>query len=38
LTYDQKKELAKFRITDQPNGWFGGTVKVDWLILISAGA
>src|SRR3974390_378892 len=20
----------KFRLTDQPNGWFGGTVKVDW--------
>jgi len=23
----------KFRFTDQPNGWFGGTVKVDWPIL-----
>jgi hypothetical protein len=23
----------KFRFTDQPNGWFGNTVKVDWPIL-----
>jgi arylsulfatase A-like enzyme len=23
----------KYRLTDQPNGWFGGTVKVDWPIL-----
>ena len=23
----------KYRFTDQPNGWFGGTVKVDWPIL-----
>jgi arylsulfatase A-like enzyme len=25
----------KFRLTDQPNGWFGGTVKVDWPILVN---
>src|SRR5262244_565851 len=25
----------KFRFTDQPNGWFGGTVKVDWPILVN---
>ncbi len=23
----------KYRFVDQPNGWFGGTVKVDWPIL-----
>jgi arylsulfatase len=23
----------KYRFLDQPNGWFGGTVKVDWPIL-----
>ncbi|MGB9051038.1 MAG: arylsulfatase, partial [Pseudolabrys sp.] len=23
----------KYRFTDQPGGWFGGTVKVDWPIL-----
>jgi hypothetical protein len=23
----------KYRFTDQPNGWFGGTVHVDWPIL-----
>jgi hypothetical protein len=23
----------KYRFTDQPNGWFGGTVKVDWPVL-----
>ena len=23
----------KYRFTDQPNGWIGGTVKVDWPIL-----
>jgi hypothetical protein len=22
-----------YRFTDQPNGWFGATVKVDWPIL-----
>jgi arylsulfatase len=25
----------KYRFIDQPSGWFGGTVKVDWLILIN---
>jgi len=25
----------KYRLTDQPNGWFGGTVKVDWPILVN---
>ena len=25
----------KYRFTDQPNGWFGGTVHVDWPILAS---
>jgi arylsulfatase A-like enzyme len=25
----------KYRFTDQPNGWFGGTVKVDWPFLIN---
>jgi arylsulfatase len=25
----------KYRFTDQPNGWFGGTVKVDWPILVN---
>jgi arylsulfatase len=25
----------KYRFTDQPNGWFGATVKVDWPILIN---
>jgi arylsulfatase A-like enzyme len=25
----------KFRFTDQPNGWFGGTVKLDWPILVN---
>jgi arylsulfatase A-like enzyme len=25
----------KYRFIDQPNGWFGGTVKVDWPILIN---
>ena len=23
----------KYRFTDQPGGWLGGTVKVDWPIL-----
>ncbi|ANN80157.1 arylsulfatase [Bordetella flabilis] len=23
----------KYRFTDQPNGWLGGTIKVDWPIL-----
>lgn len=23
----------KYRLTDQPNGWLGGTVKVDWPVL-----
>ena len=23
----------KFRFTDQPQGWFGGTVKLDWPVL-----
>ncbi len=23
----------KYRFTDQPNGWLGGTVKVDWPVL-----
>jgi len=23
----------KYRFTDQPNGWFGGTVKLDWPVL-----
>ena len=23
----------KYRFTDQPNGWLGATVKVDWPIL-----
>jgi arylsulfatase A-like enzyme len=25
----------KYRFTDQPNGWFGGTVHVDWPILVN---
>jgi arylsulfatase A-like enzyme len=25
----------KYRFTDQPGGWFGGTVKLDWPILIN---
>jgi arylsulfatase len=25
----------KYRFVDQPNGWFGGTVKVDWPILVN---
>jgi arylsulfatase len=25
----------KFRLTDQPTGWFGATVKVDWPIIIN---
>jgi hypothetical protein len=25
----------KYRLIDQPNGWFGGTVKVDWPILVN---
>jgi arylsulfatase A-like enzyme len=25
----------KYRFTDQPNGWFGATVKVDWPILVN---
>jgi arylsulfatase len=25
----------KYRFTDQPNGWFGGTVHVDWPILLN---
>jgi len=25
----------KYRFTDQPGGWFGGTVKVDWPILVN---
>jgi arylsulfatase len=25
----------KYRLTDQPNGWFGGTVKLDWPILVN---
>ena len=27
----------KYRFTDQPNGWFGGTVKVDWPTLVNPG-
>ena len=23
----------KYRLTDQPTGWFGATVKVDWPVL-----
>jgi arylsulfatase A-like enzyme len=25
----------KFRFIDQPNGWFGGTVKIDWPSLVN---
>jgi arylsulfatase len=25
----------KYRLIDQPNGWFGGTVKLDWPILVN---
>jgi len=25
----------KYRFIDQPNGWFGATVKVDWPILVN---
>ena len=25
----------KYRFTDQPGGWLGGTVKVDWPILVN---
>ncbi|WP_427183973.1 arylsulfatase [Bordetella bronchialis] len=25
----------KYRFTDQPNGWLGGTIKVDWPILVN---
>ena len=25
----------KYRFIDQPSGWFGGTVKVDWPILVN---
>ena len=25
----------KYRFTDQPNGWLGSTVKVDWPILVN---
>jgi arylsulfatase A-like enzyme len=25
----------KYRLTDQPNGWLGATVKVDWPILVN---
>jgi arylsulfatase len=25
----------KYRFTDQPGGWFGGTVKLDWPILLN---
>jgi arylsulfatase A-like enzyme len=25
----------KYRFIDQPNGWLGGTVKVDWPILVN---
>jgi arylsulfatase A-like enzyme len=25
----------KYRFTDQPSGWFGATVKVDWPILVN---
>jgi arylsulfatase len=25
----------KYRLIDQPNGWFGATVKVDWPILVN---
>jgi len=25
----------KYRFTDQPNGWLGGTVKVDWPIIVN---
>jgi len=25
----------KYRFTDQPNGWFGSTVKVDWPFLVN---
>ena len=25
----------KYRFTDQPNGWLGATLKVDWPILVN---
>ena len=25
----------KYRFTDQPDGWLGGTVKVDWPIIVN---
>jgi len=25
----------KFRFLDQPNGWFGGTIKPDWPVLVN---
>jgi len=25
----------KYRFTDQPNGWLGGTVKLDWPVLVN---
>ncbi len=25
----------KYRFTDQPNGWLGGTVKMDWPVLVN---
>ena len=25
----------KYRFIDQPNGWFGGTVRVDWPVLVN---
>jgi arylsulfatase len=29
------EESAKYRFTDQPGGWLGATVKVDWPILVN---
>jgi hypothetical protein len=25
----------KYRFTDQPNGWLGATVKIDWPVLVN---
>ncbi len=25
----------KYRFTDQPDGWLGGTVKVDWPVIVN---
>ncbi|PJN96348.1 hypothetical protein CNY89_03060 [Amaricoccus sp. HAR-UPW-R2A-40] len=25
----------KYRFTDQPNGWLGGTIKIDWPIIVN---